>query len=136
MDEQIVVREKDTEIGVRVIPAHDVVLREPLVALAGDFFPRVVRVGEAGLGVGVMLGLERLVDPDERLSGRGVDAFLAQQNASELDGRIGQGVSFDGVGSASIEEDRQVGRPGDLIGQAGEPPVAVRAAAAAPARGP
>ena len=31
-----------------------------LVALACDFFPRIVSVGKAGLGVGVVLGLERM----------------------------------------------------------------------------
>ena len=88
MDEQIVVREKDPETGMGVIPAHDVVLGKPPVALAGDLFPRVVGVGEAGLGVGVVLGLERLGDPDERLAGRRVDAFLAQQDSPQLDRRI------------------------------------------------
>ena len=66
MDEQVVVRQKDAEAGMGMVPAHDVEVGKEPVALAGDFFPRVVRVGEAGLGVGVVLGLERLGDPDER----------------------------------------------------------------------
>ena len=125
VDEQVVVRQEDPETGMGVIPAHDVEIGIPPVALAGDLFPRVVGVGEAGLGVGVVLGLERLGDPDERLAGRLVEAFLAQQDAPQLDRRVGQGVPLDRVGGAAIEEDRQVGRARDLVGQAGEPPVAV-----------
>ena len=67
-------------------------------------------VREAGLGVGVVLGLERLGDPDERLAGRRVDAFLAQQDAAQLDRRVAERVPFDGVGGPAIEEDRQVDR--------------------------
>ena len=136
MNEQVVVRQENPEAGMGVIPAHDVVLGKSLVALAGDFFPRVVGVREAGLGVGVVLGLERLGDPDERLAGRRVEAFLAQQDSPQLDGGVGESVPLDGVGGAAIEEDRQVGRRRDLVGQAGEPPVAVGPRAAAPARGP
>ena len=96
---------------------------------AGDFFPRVVGVGEAGLRVGVVLGLERLIDPDKRLAGRRVDAFLAQQNTTQLDRRIAQSVPFDRVGGAAIEEDRQVGSSRNLVRQARKPPVAIGARA-------
>ena len=118
-------REEDPEAGMGVVPAHDVVFGIEPVALAGDLLPGIVGVGEAGLGVGVVLGLERLGDPDEGLAGGRVDALLAQQDSAQLDGRVAQGVAFDGVGGPAIEEDRQVGRPGNLVGHAREPPVAV-----------
>ena len=136
VDEQVVVRKEDPEAGMGVIPADDVEIGKQPVALAGDLFPRVVGVGEAGLGVGVVLGLERLGDPDERLAGGLVEAFLAQQDAPQLDGRVGERVALDGVGGAAIEEDRQVAGRRDLVGQAGELAVAVGPRAAAPARGP
>ena len=60
MDEQVVARQEDAEVGVGVIPADDVEVGVEPVALAGDLLPRVVRVGEARLGVLVVLGLERL----------------------------------------------------------------------------
>ena len=80
VDEQVVVRQEDPEAGMGVIPADDVAIGELPVALAGDLFPGIVGVREAGLGVGVVLGLERLGDPDERLAGRLVEALLAQQD--------------------------------------------------------
>ena len=54
-----------------------------------------------------------------------VEALLAQQDAAQLDGRVAQGVALDGVGGPAIEEDRQVDRARDLVGQAGELAVAV-----------
>ena len=125
MDEQVVMRKEDAEAGMGVIPAHDVEIGKAPVALAGDLFPRIVGVGEAGLGVGVVLGLERLGDPDEGVAGGLVEALLAQQDAAELDGRVGEGVPLDRVGRPVIEEDRQVGRAGNLVGQAGVAPIAV-----------
>ena len=59
VDEQVVARQEDAEIGVGVIPADDVEVGVQLVALAGDLLPRVVRISEAGLGVLVVLGLQR-----------------------------------------------------------------------------
>ena len=135
MDEQVVVREEDPEAGVRVVPADDVAIGVEPVALAGDLLPGVVGIREARLGIGVVLGLERLGDPDEWLAGGRVDALLAQQDAAQLDRGVAQGVALDGVGGPAVEEDRQVDRRGDLVGQAGVPAVAV-GRGSAPARGP
>ena len=101
-----------------------------------DFFPRIVGVGEAGLGVGVVLGLERMGDPDERLAGLLVEAFLAQEDAAQLDGRVGEGVAFDRIGGAAIEKDRQVGQAGHFVGQTRQTSGRGRAAAAARVREP
>ena len=96
------------------------------VAVAGDLLPGLVRVGEAGLGVLVMLGLEALGDPDERLAGLVVDAFVAEDDPAQLDRGVAQGMAFDGVGGPPVEEDRQVARPRDLVVEAGEAAVAIR----------
>ncbi len=107
VDEQVVVRQKDPEAGMGVIPAHDVVIGKLPVALARDFFPRIVGVGEAGLGIGVVLGLERLGDPDERLAGLLVEAFLAQQDAAQLDRGVGKACRS--IASAA-RRSRKIGR--------------------------
>ena len=125
VNEQVMVRQENPEAGMGVIPPHDVEIGKLLVALARDFFPRIVGVGEAGLGVGVVLGLERVGDPDKRLAGLLVEAFLAQQDAPQLDGRVGERMALDRIGGAAIEKDRQVGHAGHFIGQTREPPVAV-----------
>ena len=61
-------------------------------------------ISKARLGVRVVLGLERLRDPDERCAGSLVKAFLAQQNSPQLDGRVDKGMALDGLGGAAIEE--------------------------------
>ena len=97
------------------------------VALAGDLFPRVVRVGEAGLGVGVMLGLERLGDPDERLAGRPGRGIPCPAGSRPARPRYPQSACRS-IASA-VRRSRKIGRSigaGDLVGQAGEAPVAVR----------
>ena len=105
------------------------------VALAGDLLPGVVRVGEARLGVLVVLGLERLGDPDERLAGLVVDALLAQQDAAQLDRGVAQGVPLDRVGRA-CGRGRSAGRPGPGPRRRGRPSGGRGpAGAAAPARG-
>ena len=106
MDENVVVRKKDAEAGMRVVPADDVEIGEKPVALAGDLFPGIVCVGKARLGVGVVLGLERLRDPDKRCADGLVKAFLAQQDSPQLDGRVNKRVPLDGIGRAVIDEDR------------------------------
>src|SRR5208337_2813641 len=106
MDEKVVVRKKDAEAGMRVVPADDVQIGKKPVALAGDLFPGIVGVGKARRGVGVVLGFERLRDPDERCAGGLVQAFLAQQDSPQLDGRVEERVPLDGVGRAVIDEDR------------------------------
>ena len=88
-----------------MIPADDVEVGVRVVSLAGDFFPRVMSVGEARLAVLVVLGFERLGDPNERLARHVVDAFLAEQDASQLDRGIPKRVSFDRVGGLEVNED-------------------------------
>ena len=108
-----------------MIPPHDVVIGKPPVALPGDFFPRVVGIGETGLGVGVVLGLERFFDPDKGLAGLLVEAFLAEQDAPQFDARVRKGMALDRVGGAAIEEDRHVDRAGDLVSHGRKPSVTI-----------
>ena len=125
VNEQIVMRQKDSKAGVSMIPTHDIVVRESLVALACDFFPRIMRVCKAGLGIGVMLGFERMGNPNEGLSGLLVETFLAQQDAAQFDSGIGKRVPLDRVRGLAIEEYRQVGRAGDLVRKRSKPAIAV-----------
>src|SRR4029450_7993937 len=60
MDELVMTREKYAEVRMGVVPADDVQIGMKPVAPAADLLPRVVGVGEAGLRVLIMLGLERL----------------------------------------------------------------------------
>src|SRR5262249_57484267 len=91
-------------------------------------------VGGGRRGVGVVVGLERARDPDERLAGLVVDALLAQEDAAELNGGVAEGVPLDGVGGGAVEEDGQVAGRRDLVGEAGVAAVAVGAGGAP--RGP
>lgn len=83
-------------------------------------------VREAGLRVGVVLGFEPVGNPNKRLARLVVEAFLANQDAPQLNGGIGQSMAFDGIGGAVIEKDRQVRHAGHFVGQTRELPVAVR----------
>jgi hypothetical protein len=73
-------------------------------------------------------GLERSSDPDKGLARVGVEAFLADEHASELDGRIGQGVTFDGVGRVPVDENRQVVGTRNATGEAGEAAISIGSA--------
>ncbi len=126
MNENVVVRKKNAEAWMRVVPADDVKIGKKAVTLAGDLFPGIVSVGEACLGVGVVLGLERLRDPHKRRAGFLIKAFLAQQDPPQLDRGVAQCVPLDGVGRVVIDEDRQVDRRRDLIGETCVPQIPVR----------
>ena len=111
VDEQVVAREEDPEVGVRVVPAHDVEVGMETVALAADLLPGVVGVREARLRVFIMFRLERARDHHhERPARHVVDALLAQAGSPpSLDRRRSLSARCRSIASAVIRS-RKMGR--------------------------